>query len=118
MIEGRGYAPEAQPGVRHALSVRLPRRVHLLMKERARESGERLSDLYARVVERFVNDEIESITLMYAAPTDSMPVSIQMPPALVERLRGLANERAFFINEIVLTAAVEFLDYRRPRKAA
>lgn len=94
---------------RQALSLRIPSALHFGMKAAARERGVRMSDLYAEVIARFVEDRLDHYALMFAAPTDSMPVSVLLPRSILDLLRHRAAERHYFINEIVLTALAEFL---------
>lgn len=103
---------------RQALSLRIPSALHFGMKAAAKERGVRMSDLYAEVIARFVEDRLDHYALMFAAPTDSMPVSVLLPRSILEQLRHRAAERHYFINEIVLTALAEFLGPAHSRAKA
>lgn len=96
-------------GPRQALSLRIPSALHFGMKAAAKSRGVRMSDLYAEVISRFVEERLDQYGLMFAAPTDSMPVSVLLPKPILDTLRRQATERHYFVNEIVLTALAEFL---------
>ncbi|MEN5051488.1 hypothetical protein [Brevundimonas naejangsanensis] len=103
---------------RSALSVRIPSWAHKRMKTEAREAGVTVADLYAAVIERFLDDEIQHWSkALLTGPTSSPSTTLAMARPLVLRVRAIADERDVLISALVYTAVLLHLD-EAPRAVA
>jgi hypothetical protein len=103
---------------RSALSVRIPSWAHKRMKAEAREAGVTAADLYAAVIERFLDDEIQHWSkALLTGPTSSPSTTLAMARPLVLRVRAIADERDVLISALVYTAVLLHLD-EAPRSVA
>jgi hypothetical protein len=89
---------------RVALSVRLPRTMHLRMREIALRQEARVNDLYQEVLEEFLEQGLPGQPFLQAPPTSAQPVTLWLEPDFLSRLRRtlVANELA--ATNVVLTA--------------
>ena len=103
---------------RSTLSVRIPRWAHKRMKAEARETGATAANLYAAVIERFLDDEIQHWSkALLTGPTSSPSTTLAMSKPLVSRIRAIADERDVLISALVYTAVLLHLD-EAPRAVA
>jgi hypothetical protein len=92
---------------RIALSVRLPRAMHIRMREFALRSGQRVNDLYQEALEEFLDQGLPGQPFLQAPPTSAQPVTLWLEPVFLIRLRQTLEERELAATNVVLTALLK-----------
>lgn len=88
------------------------------MKAEAREAGVTAADLYAAVIKRFLDDEIQHWSkALLTGPASSPSTTLAMARPLVLHVRAIADERDALISALVYTAVLLHLD-EAPRSVA
>lgn len=118
--ESRPGGSEEEWGVPRAnLSMRIPRWAHKRMKAKARDEGRTAADLYAEVLEDFVDNQIDRWRNgLFTGPTSSPSTTLAVPRPLVKRVRTIADDRDILISDIVYTAVLLHLGEAPPSAAA
>lgn len=92
---------------RIALSVRLPRLMHIRMREIALRRGERVNDLYQEALEEFLDQGLPGQPFLQAPPTSAQPVTLWLEPDFLTRLRSTLESRELAATNVVLTALLK-----------
>jgi len=101
------------------LCMRIPRWAHKRMKAKARDEGKTAADLYGKVLEDFLDAEIDRWRNgLFTGPTSSPSTTLSVPKPLVKRVRAIADDRDILISDIVFTAVLLHLGEAPPRAAA
>lgn len=98
------HQPSFNDQKRVALSVRLPRAMHIRMRELALRSGERVNDLYQQALEDFLDQGLPGQPFLQAPPTSAQPVTLWLEPDFLVRLRQTLETRELAATNVVLTA--------------
>lgn len=92
---------------RIALSVRLPRTMHIRMREIALRRGVRVNDLYQDALEEFLDQGLPGQPFLQAPPTSAQPVTLWLEPEFLTRLRRILETTELAATNVVLTALLK-----------
>lgn len=89
---------------RVALTVRLPREMHIRMRKLAIDRGCRVNDLYQEVLHSYLVDRLPGEPFLQAPPTSAAPVTLWLEPKFSEQLREALERRCLTATNMVVTA--------------
>lgn len=92
---------------RVALSVRLPRLMHIRMRDIALRQGKRVNDLYQEMLEQFLDADLSGEPFLRAPPTSAQPVTLWLEPSFVARFRRTLEAREVAATNVVFTAYLD-----------
>jgi hypothetical protein len=90
------------------LSFRLPLELHKQMKKRAKEVGITASARNSDVMADFLDNHIERFPCLFTGPGSSA-VTLSVEPALVARLRDVADAKDSHLSDLVISALIVHL---------
>lgn len=89
---------------RTALSVRLPREVHLRLRQMALRQQRRVNDIYQEVLEEALHKPLPGEPFLLAPPNSAVPVTLWLDRELMAQLREALSRRGLVATNFVLTA--------------
>lgn len=106
MVQASQQASFSAEG-RTALSVRLPRKIHLRMRERALRQGRRVNDIYQEVLEAALEKRLPGEPYLSAPPPSAVAVTLWLDRDFMARFRETLLRRDLVATNFVLTALFE-----------
>ena len=92
---------------RVALSVRLPRPMHIRMREVALHQGIRVNDLYQDILRKFLEERLPGEPYLRAPPTSAQPVTLWLEPDFAARFRDALARRELAATNVVVSALLD-----------
>ncbi len=115
LSDARSDSPMAQPQEkpsfaeegRVALSVRLPRTMHVRMRELALRRGCRVNDLYQDLLRKYLEERLPGEPYLRAPPTSAQPVTLWLEPDFATRFRDALARRELAATNVVVSALLD-----------
>lgn len=103
---------------RIALAIKLPRQIHLRMREMAIRQERRVNDLYQEVLEGALEKTFPGEPYLRGPPTNAQTVTLWLTPGFVARFKAALEERKLPVANVVLTALLEHFGEAELHKAS